>query len=122
MSVSYFVRYDIAVSDLEAFVERYREVHVPLVTAWPGLQRMVIHTPVDWRDPFPVNRGKVVLMAQLEFETEDAMNQAFASRERAAAREDFKRCMNFEGAVIHQAMKTEEVWRSPWIDGAEEQA
>jgi uncharacterized protein (TIGR02118 family) len=122
VSVSYFVRYDIAAPDLEAFLERYREVHVPLVTAWPGLQRMVIHTPLDWKDPFPVNRGKAVLMAQLEFETEEAMNQAFASRERAAAREDFKRFMTFEGTVIHQAMRADEVWRSPWLDANEEQA
>jgi uncharacterized protein (TIGR02118 family) len=122
VSVSYFVRYDIAVADLEKFVERYRSVHVPLVTAWPGLQRMVLHTPLDWRDPFPVNRGKAVLMAQLEFETEAAMNQAFASRERALAREDFMRFMTFEGTVTHQAMKSEEVWRSGWLDGNEEQA
>ncbi|HWM42286.1 MAG TPA: EthD family reductase [Burkholderiales bacterium] len=122
MSVSYFVRYEIAVPDLKAFVERYRTLHVPLVTAWPGLQRMVIHTPAGWNDPFPVNRGKAVLMAQLEFETEEAMNQAFASRERAEAREDFKRFMTFEGSVIHQAMRSEEVWRSPWLDGNEEQA
>lgn len=122
MSVSYFVRYDIAVADFEEFVERYRSVHVPLVTAWPGLQRMVIHTPVDWKDPFPVNRGKAVLMAQLEFETEEAMNQAFASRERAVAREDFQRFMTFEGTVIHQAMRADEVWRSPWLEGNEEQA
>jgi len=110
MSVSYFVRYDIAVSDLGAFMERYRRVHVPLVTAWPGLQRMVIHTPVDWRDSFPVNQGRAVLMAQLEFESAEAMNQAFASPERATAREDFKRFMTFEGTVTHQAMKSEEVW------------
>jgi uncharacterized protein (TIGR02118 family) len=122
VSVSYFVRYDIAVSDVRDFVERYRSVHVPLVAVWPGLQRMVIHTPMDWNDPFPVNRGRAVLLAQLEFESEDAMNQAFASRERAEAREDFKRFMTCEGTVIHQAMKAEEVWRSPWLDGNEEQA
>jgi uncharacterized protein (TIGR02118 family) len=122
VSVSYFVRYDIAVSDVASFVERYRKLHVPLVAAWPGLQRMVIHTPMDWSDPFPVNRGKAVLLAQLEFESEEAMNQAFASPERAEAREDFKRFMSFEGTVIHQAMKAEEVWRSPWLDGNEEQA
>jgi uncharacterized protein (TIGR02118 family) len=110
VSVSYFVRYDIAAPDLDGFLERYRKVHVPLVAKWPGLQRMVIHTPVDWKDPFPVNRGKAVLMAQLEFETEEAMNQAFASRERAAARDDFKRFMTFEGTVTHQAMRSEEVW------------
>ena len=97
-------------------------MHVPLVTTWPGLQRMTLHTPVEWRDPSPVNRGKAVLLAQLEFETEEAMNQAFASPERAVAREDFLRFMTFEGTVTHQAMKSEEVWRSGWLDGNEEQA
>jgi uncharacterized protein (TIGR02118 family) len=122
VSVSYFVRYDIAAPDLGAFLERYRKVHVPLVATWPGLQRMVIHTPVEWQDPVPVNRGKAVLMAQLEFESEEAMNTAFASRERVAARADFQRFMTFEGTVTHQAMRSEEVWRSPWLDGNEEQA
>ena len=56
MSVSCFVRYDIEAGDLAAFLRRYREVHVPLVARWPGLRRMVMHTPVDWQDPFPVNR------------------------------------------------------------------
>ena len=111
MTVSYFVRYDIDVPDLAAFAQRYREVHVPLVARWPGLQRMVMHTPVEWRDPAPVNRGKAVLMAQLEFDSEEAMNRAFASPERAAAREDFKRFMTFEGTVTHQAMESTEVWR-----------
>jgi uncharacterized protein (TIGR02118 family) len=110
MSVSCFVRYDIAVSDLKAFLERYRKVHVPAVACWPGLKRMVMHTPIDWKDPFPVNRGKAVLMAQLEFDSEEAMNKAFASPERAAAREDFKRFMTFEGTVTHQAMRGEEVF------------
>ena len=110
MSVSYFVRYDIAVDDLQAFLRRYREMHVPMVARWPGLRRMTMHTPVAWQDPVPVNRGKAVLMAQLEFASEAAMNEAFASPERVAAREDFKRFMTFEGTVTHQAMKSEEVW------------
>ena len=98
MSVSYFVR-------------RYREAHVPLVTCWPGLRAMTLHTPLEWKDTAPVNKGRAVLMAQLVFENEAAMQRAFASRERAAAREDFKRFMTFEGTVTHQAMATEQVWR-----------
>ena len=113
MSVSYFVRYDISVADLASFQRRYREVHVPLVARWPGLRRMVLHTPLEWRDPFPVNKGRAVLLAQLEFDSEEAMNRAFASPERAAAREDFKRFMTSEGTVTHQAMHSEEVWRTP---------
>ena len=122
MSVSYFVRYDIDSADLDGFMRRYREVHVPLVSRWPGLRRMVLHTPLAWRDPFPVNPGSAVLMAQLEFENEAAMNAAFASRERAEAREDFKRFPRYEGSVVHQAMSGEEVYRAPWLDGNEEGA
>ena len=110
MSVSCFVRYDIEVRDLAAFLRRYREVHVPLVARWPGLLRMTLHTPVAWQDPVAVNRGKAALMAQLEFASEEALNRAFASPERIEAREDFKRFMTFEGTVTHQAMKSEEVW------------
>jgi uncharacterized protein (TIGR02118 family) len=111
MTVSYFVRYDISAPDLKGFLERYKKVHVPLVTSWPGLMRMSIHTPVDWSDPFPVNRGNAVLMAQLEFDSVEAMNAAFASPQRARAREDFQRFMTFEGTVTHQAVHTEQVWR-----------
>lgn len=122
MTVSCFVRYDIAVPDLEGFLERYRKAHVPLVTNWPGLRRMVLHTPVDWKDPVAVKRGSAVLLAELEFDSLEAMNSAFASPERIRAREDFQRFMKYEGAVIHQAMAAEEVWRSPWLDANEEQA
>ena len=122
MSVSYFVRYDIEAGDLKAFLRRYREVHVPLVARWPGLRRMVLHTPLAWRDPFPVNPGSAVLMAQLEFESEAAMNAAFASAERAAARADFQQFARFDGTVVHQAMAQEEVFRAAWLDGNEEGA
>jgi uncharacterized protein (TIGR02118 family) len=111
MSVSYFVRYDIEVADLEGFVRRYREVHVPLVTCWPGLRSMTLHTPLEWRDAAPVNKGRAVLLAQLEFDSEADLSRAFASPERAAAREDFRRFMTYEGTVTHQAMVTEQVWR-----------
>ena len=122
MSVSYFVRYDIDIADLDGFMRRYREVHVPLISRWPGLRRMVLHTPLAWRDPFPVNPGQAVLMAQLEFEDEAAMNAAFASRERAEAREDFKRFPRYAGSVVHQAMSAQEVYRAPWLDENEEGA
>ena len=122
MSVSYFVRYDIEISDLDAFLRRYRDVHVPLVSRWPGLRRMVLHTPLAWRDPFPVNPGRAVLMAQLEFEDEATMHAAFASRERAETREDFKQFPHYEGTVVHQAMSQQEVYRAPWLDGNEEGA
>ena len=71
MSVSYFVRYDITALDAQRFVDRYREVHVPLLARWPGIRRVTLHTPLDWHDPFTVNRARTVLLAQLEHAVEN---------------------------------------------------
>ena len=122
MSVSYFVRYDIATADARRFVDRYREVHVPLLARWPGIRRVLLHTPLDWQDSFPVNRGQTVLLAQLEFDSVAALEAAFRSPARAAAREDFKQFPPFAGTVVHQAMAAEEVFRAAWLDGNEEGA
>ena len=111
MSVSYFVRYDITARDVEAFVDYYRTRHVAVLSAWRGLQRVVLHTPVDWNDPSTVNRGSAVLLAQLEFDSIEALNEALASPGRAEARRDFARFPPFEGTVTHQAMRTDEAWR-----------
>ena len=111
MSVSYFVRYEIELADREAFVTHYRKHHVPILARWPGIERVMLHTPLDWSDPFPVNRGRAVLLAQLEFESREAMEAAFRSPERAEARDDFKRFPAFSGSVTHQAMETHEAWR-----------
>jgi len=122
MSVSYFVRYDIELAEREAFVAHYRQHHVPILARWPGMKRVMLHTPLDWHDPFPVNRGRAVLLAQLEFDSLESMEAAFRSPGRAEAREDFKRFPPFEGMVIHQAMAQEEAFRAPWLDGNEEGA
>lgn len=123
MTVSYFVRYEGNADDLPAFLRYYRERHVPILSRWPGLRRVVLHTPVPWDDPFPVRRGGAVLMAQIEFETEADLAGALRSAERAEARQDLNyRFPAFHGTVIHQALAQDELWRSPWLDGNEEQA
>ena len=122
MSVSYFVRYEGTPRDVAAFLRHYRENHVPILARWPGLQRVLLHTPVEWNDPFPVNRGRAALVAQLEFQSVDALNAALAGPGRAEARKDFEQFPKFDGTVVHQVMSAEEIWRSPWLDGNEEQA
>jgi uncharacterized protein (TIGR02118 family) len=122
MSISYFVRYDISAVDVPRFIAHYREKHVAILARWPGLQRVVLHTPVEWHDPFPVNRGSAVLLAQLEFASTESMEEAFRSKGRTEAREDFKQFPAFEGTVTHQAMAQDEVFRAPWLDGNEEGA
>jgi uncharacterized protein (TIGR02118 family) len=113
MSVSYFVRYDISTADRDAFVERYRQRHVPILARWPGIRRVVLHTPADWNDPFAVTRGTAALLVQLEFESAEALKTALFSKERAEARLDFQGFPAFSGTVTHQALQSDEVWRKP---------
>jgi len=113
VSVSYFIRYDISTGDPEAFIRYYREHHVKLLARWPGLRRIVLHTPVEWSDTWPVNRGRALLLAQLEFDSLEAMHAAFGSPERAEARADMANFPPFEGSVTHQALAGAEAWRSP---------
>ena len=112
MSVSYFIRYDVSASDQEAFLRYYREHHVRLLARWPGVRRVVLHTPIEWSDAWPVNRGRALLLAQVEFDSAEALHAAFASPERAQARADMANFPAFAGLVTHQALASAEAWRS----------
>jgi len=110
MSVSYFVRYEGCAADPQRFLDYYREEHAAILKRFPGIQTLKLHTPTPWVDPFPVNAGEVTLLAQMIFDSPAALDAALASKARAAARDDFGRFPQFEGAVLHQAMLEEKVF------------
>lgn len=107
MTVSYFVRYDGAPADPAAFERHYAGPHAEILRAFPGIGSLVLHRPIDWRDPAPVNRGGSCLLAQMIFPSAGALMRALASDARLRAREDFSNFPAFEGSVTHQAMRTE---------------
>jgi uncharacterized protein (TIGR02118 family) len=113
MSVSYFVRYEGAAEDSEAFLAYYRRQHVPILARFPGIRGIVLHSPAEWRDPFTVIPDRFVLLAQMIFDTPDDLDRALQSPARAEARADFARFPPFAGAVYHQAVISEEVWARP---------
>jgi uncharacterized protein (TIGR02118 family) len=110
VSISYFVRYEGRAPDCAAFLAYYREHHVPILVRLPGIERIVLHTPVAWRDPFPVKPDRFLLVAQMVFHSEDDLDRALASEPRALAREDFANFPPFEGSVYHQAALSREVF------------
>lgn len=107
MSVSYFVRYDGAPADAAAFGRHYAGAHAEILHGFPGIGSLVLHRPVDWQDPAPVDRGASSLLAQMIFPSAEALNRALASDARLRAREDFSNFPAFEGSVTHQAMRAE---------------
>lgn len=104
MTVSYFVRYQGRFADPDRFIEHYAGPHARILADFPGLRGLVLHRPADWRDPFPVSPGGAALMAQMTFESAEALDRALASEARQHARDDFANFPAFDGAVTHQAM------------------
>lgn len=102
--VSYFVSYRGESPEPGAFIDYYAGTHAALLAELPGIRRLVVHVPTPWNDPFPVNRGGCLLLAQMTFDSVTALDAALASEARARARADFQRFPAFEGSVTHEAM------------------
>jgi uncharacterized protein (TIGR02118 family) len=110
MSVSYFVRYEAVAENPSEFLRYYREQHTSILARFPGLRRIVLHAPVAWNDRFPVRPDRFLLLAQMEFDTQEDLDRALGSEARADARRDFANFPRFEGSVYHQATRSEEVF------------
>jgi uncharacterized protein (TIGR02118 family) len=91
--------------DPAAFDAYYRETHTPLALAQPGLLRLTIGHPraLDPAQPAPY------LVAELDFESQQAMNETMASPEGQAAGKDLRNFatggvtfMHFE---VHEAQQ-----------------
>ncbi len=70
--------------DPVAFDRHYREVHIPLAKALPGLRRYTIS-----RDPAPTrDRDAYYLVAELDWDDMTALRHAFETPEGRAAADD----------------------------------
>jgi len=80
-------------SDPAEFDAHFFEVHIPLVRKFPGLRRVEV-TRVTGA---PIGEAKYHLMAEMYFDTGDAMDAALASPEGKAVTRDI---MSFAADVI----------------------
>jgi uncharacterized protein (TIGR02118 family) len=110
MSVSYFVRYEGQAANRAEFLRYYREQHAPILARFPGIRRIILHSPVEWHDTYPVNPDRFALLAQMIFDTRQDLDRALQSEPRAEARADFAHFPPFHGVVYHQAAVSEEVF------------
>jgi uncharacterized protein (TIGR02118 family) len=72
--------------DPEAFDTYYRDTHTPLALQQPGLLRLTAGRPVSLDPSQPVP----YLVAELDFESEEAMGATLASPEGRAAGKDIR--------------------------------
>jgi uncharacterized protein (TIGR02118 family) len=61
-------------TDAEAFDRHYREIHIPLASRLPGLRRYTVS-----RDMTALRGEACHMVAELEWDTMDALRAAFAS-------------------------------------------
>jgi uncharacterized protein (TIGR02118 family) len=80
-------------SDPAAFDKHYFDVHIPLVRKFPGLRKIEV-TRVTGA---PIGEAKFHLMAEMYFDSRDAMDAALASSEGKAVTRDI---MSFAADVI----------------------
>ena len=80
-------------ADQEAFDRHYFDVHIPLIRKSPGLKKL----EVAKISGAPMGESKFHLMAEMYYDSLDAMNAANASPEGRAAAKDL---MSFAGDVV----------------------
>lgn len=101
--VRFLVLYDTP-ADPAAFDRHYREIHVPLAKALPGLRRYIVS-----RDAVAVRGGAPFhLVAELEWDSMDDLRAAFASPQGRATAEDVAELAP-EGAVHSMIFEVEEL-------------
>ena len=108
--VSYFVRYDGQAISPNLFLEYYRTKHASILNQFDEIRGLTIHTPVEWRDPFPIQKGGASLLAQMHYDSIEALNLSLASEARRRARTDFQNFPKFGGQIIHQALNAEQIF------------
>src|SRR5262245_7380457 len=103
--VSYFVRYRGSSARADEFHWHYENRHAGILRQFPHIRSLILHRPVTWTDPCPVQRGGTFLLAQMQFDSERDLDAALRSPVRLEAREDFRRFPPFVGDVTHEAMR-----------------
>ena len=81
-------------ADVSAFETHYKDIHAPLAKKMPGLKKL----EVAHFTGAPGGEPKFYMMAELYFDTKEAMMSALGSPEGKAAAKDV---MSFAGDIIH---------------------
>jgi uncharacterized protein (TIGR02118 family) len=102
--VSYFVRYRGSSSDPDGFRRHYETRHAAILGQFPNIRSLILHSPAEWTDPFPVRPANSFLLAQMVFDDAGDLDAALRSQARRQARDDFQRFPPFDGDVTHEAM------------------
>jgi uncharacterized protein (TIGR02118 family) len=96
--------------DPGAFDDYYRDTHVPLTMEMPGLQRFA----VGRAHGFDPSRPTPYLVAELDFATEQAMQEALASSEGKASAADVSNFATGGATFLHYEVREVQAGMPQW--------
>jgi len=108
MSVSYQAFYQVTTKDREAFLDNYRNKHIPVLLTFPGLEKLVVREKIDWTDGHDGPAKDFLIIVEFVFADIQAMEAGITSERRLAAKESFATFPEFSGDVWHQGMAFQE--------------
>jgi len=102
--ISYLVNYQRPAEDEASFLKYYREHHPALLLKFPGIRRMELGYPIDWRvDEFATHADRM-LFCEVSFDSIEELNESLNSEIRKELRADYECFPSFSGAVTHFSM------------------
>jgi acyl-CoA synthetase (AMP-forming)/AMP-acid ligase II len=109
---SYLVSYPGPAEDVAAWTGHYIGSHGPLMTRFPGIREVEIHTALDWRGGIDWPCETHMLRNRVVFDDAAALGRSLESPVRHEMREDFNRFPPFAGGNTHFAMQSIESVRA----------
>ncbi len=103
---TYLVAYEGPAQDEKAWHSHYLAHHPPIMAKLPGIRRLEVYLPVDWRCPDGWRRETCMQRNKVAFDSPAALTAALDSPVRKEMRADYARLPAFSGRVTHFPMST----------------
>ena len=103
---TYLVAYEGPAVDEKAWHAHYLAQHPPIMARLPGIRRLEVYLPIEWRCPAAWRRETCMQRNKVVFDDAAALTAALDSPARREMRADYARLPPFSGRVTHFSMST----------------
>ncbi|HEX7007640.1 MAG TPA: EthD family reductase [Alphaproteobacteria bacterium] len=107
MAVDYFIMFNGAGVDPIDFRDDYKRRNGAALRALPGVEAVLLHTPLPSHDPYLADKDPPLLLVQAKFTSAAAAEAALASPARARMQDDFGGLRVEGGRIAHETLRAE---------------
>lgn len=107
MAVDYFIMFKGSGVDPVAFRDDYKRRNGAALSALPGAELVLLHTPLPSHDPYLADKDPPLLLVQVKFASREAAEAALASPARQEIEDGFGGLQVTNGRIVHETLRTE---------------